>query len=93
MATERIPRSLEIQCPVCNARVGQECFQRWKGDDGRHSYERVVHVPAISVACPFCKAQPNEPCMSLAGDGPYKTHVHTHRRMKAIGRKELHIKI
>lgn len=37
---ERIPRSLEIPCPVCNARIGQECFKRWKDDDKRHSYER-----------------------------------------------------
>lgn len=43
---ERVPRSLEVQCPVCNARVGQECFKRWKGDDARHSYERPRNVYA-----------------------------------------------
>ena len=89
--TERIPRSLEIQCPVCNARVGQECFRRWKGDDDRHSYERLVHVPAVSVACPFCKAEPNKPCVSLFYGEPFKTYVHTQRRLRAIGRRELHI--
>ena len=42
----RVPRSLETPCPVCNARVGQECFKRWKGDVERHDYERPRNVYA-----------------------------------------------